>query len=61
MMRLPKGMEPDRDNVVYFDTEAFQFYIIEWVDNGNGETAKRHYIELTPPERPTKKSHDDVW
>ncbi len=44
MNNLPKGMIPDRDNQVYYDTEKKQFYYIEWEDYGNGERATRHYI-----------------
>jgi hypothetical protein len=45
MRNLPEGMIPDRDNVVYYDTEKGQFYIIKWEDYGNGEKPIRHYIE----------------
>jgi hypothetical protein len=44
MENLPDGMIPDRDNVVYFDTEKMQFYIIQWEDRGNGDRPVRHYI-----------------
>lgn len=44
MENLPDGMIPDRDNVVYFDTEKMQYYVIQWEDTGNGERAIRHYI-----------------
>ena len=44
MKNLPKGMIPNRDNQVYWDTERNQLYFIEWVDNGNGETPIRHYL-----------------
>lgn len=44
MKNLPDDMIPDRDNQVFYDTEVGQFYIIQWKDNGNGETAIRHYI-----------------
>ncbi len=44
MNNLPKGMVPDRDNVVYYDTEKQKFYIIQWEDGGNGEKPVRHYI-----------------
>ena len=47
MQNLPAGMLPDRDNIVYYDTEKQQFYIIKWEDNGNGETAIRIYIPKT--------------
>lgn len=40
MKNLPKGMIPDRDNQIYYDTEIEQFYYIEWEDYGN----IRHYI-----------------
>jgi hypothetical protein len=46
MKNLPEGMNPDRDNVVYYDTEKGQFYIIKWEDNGNGDTPIRYYIPL---------------
>jgi hypothetical protein len=46
MKGLPTGMMPDRDNMVYYDTERGEFYIIEWEDYGNGENAIRHYISL---------------
>ena len=46
MKNLPEGMKPDRDNVVYYDTEKGQFYIIKWEDNGNGDTPIRYYIPL---------------
>ena len=42
-------MIPDRDNIVYYDTEKEQFYIIEWIDTGNNDIAKRHYIDLPRP------------
>lgn len=42
---LPEGMIPDRDNLVYYDTERQQFYIIKWTDGGNNDYAERHYIE----------------
>ena len=45
MKNLPKGMIPDRDNVVYFDTEKYQFYIINWEDGGNRDIPTRHYIK----------------
>lgn len=44
MKGLPKGMIPDKDNIVYYDTEKQQFYIIEWVDTGNNDIPIRHYI-----------------
>lgn len=43
---MPKGMIPDKDNLVYYDTEKKQFYIIKWEDNGNSDTAIRYYIKL---------------
>ena len=33
MKNLPVGMVPDRDNVVYYDSERKQLYIIQWADN----------------------------
>jgi len=47
MKNLPEGMIPDRDNVVYFDTEKWQFYIIKWHDTGNADIPQRIYIELS--------------
>ena len=44
MEGLPKGMIPNRDNLVYYDTEKKQFYYIQWEDSGNGDRAIRHYI-----------------
>lgn len=44
MKNLPDGMIPDRDNLVYYDTELGQFYIIKWEDTGNGDRPIRHYI-----------------
>ena len=46
MKNLPAGMIPDRDNVVYYDTEKMQFYIIKWEDGGNRDIPVRHYIKL---------------
>ena len=44
MENLPKGMIPDRDNQVYYDTEKCQFYMIKWIDTGNNEIPERIYI-----------------
>jgi hypothetical protein len=44
MQNLPEGMIPDRDNVVYYDTEEGRFYIIKWEDGGNNDIPIRHYI-----------------
>lgn len=44
MKNLPEGLVPDRDNVVYYDTEKKQFYLIKWEDNGNTEVPIRIYI-----------------
>jgi hypothetical protein len=49
MEGLPEGMIPDRDNIVYFDTEKFQFYIIQWEETGNNDIPHRHYIQLPTP------------
>jgi len=46
MKNLPKKMIPDRDNVVYFDTEEGQFYFIEWEETGNNDIPHRHYIVI---------------
>ena len=45
MENLPEGMIPDRDNIVYYDTEKGQFYIIKWEDGGNSDIPTRYYIE----------------
>lgn len=37
-------MRPDKDNIVYYDSERFQFYIIEWIETGNNDIPKRHYL-----------------
>lgn len=44
MEGLPEGMIPNRDNVVYYDTERKRFYMINWEDTGNNEIAHRIYI-----------------
>lgn len=56
MQNLPGGLIPDseseakdyinhaKDNVVYYDTEKEQFYIIKWEDGGNSDIPIRHYI-----------------
>ena len=44
MKNLPEGMIPDRDNVVYYDTELGKFYIIKWEDDGNREIPVRYYL-----------------
>ena len=44
MKNLPKGMIPDKDNMVYYDTELRMFYMIEWIDTGNNDIPQRHYI-----------------
>jgi len=44
MENLPEGMKADRDNIVYYDTEKEQFYIIQWEDTGNGDRPTRYYI-----------------
>ena len=44
MKNLPEGMIPDRDNLVYYDTERQQFYYIKWEDGGNNDIPIRHYI-----------------
>jgi len=38
-------MYPDRDNLVYYDTEKCQFYIIKWEDGGNNDIPHRYYID----------------
>ena len=44
MKNLPNGMIPDRDNIVYYDTEREQFYMIRWEDGGNDDIPIRFYI-----------------
>ena len=44
MENLPKGMIPDRDNVVYFDTEERRFDMIKWEDGGTRDIPIRIYI-----------------
>lgn len=44
MNGLPKGMIPDRDNVVYYDTEKNLFYMILWEDEGDRDIPRRIYI-----------------
>lgn len=44
MKNLPEGMLSDRDNIVYYDTEKNQLYMIKWNDNGGRDIAKRIYI-----------------
>lgn len=44
MKNLPEGMVPDKDNIVYYDTEKMQFYIIKWEDSGSNDYPVRHYI-----------------
>ena len=44
MKGLPEGMMADHDNVVYYDTEKEQFYIIKW-DKGYYDYPNRYYID----------------
>jgi len=53
MENLPQGMIPDRDNIVYYDTEKGQFYIIKWEEGGNSDIPTRYYIE-TEKKKKTK-------
>lgn len=46
MKNLPKGMIPDRDNKVYYDTEKELFYIINWSDGGTHDIPERFYIGI---------------
>jgi hypothetical protein len=55
MKNLPKGMIPDRDNIVYFDTEVGQFYFIEWVYTGNNDIPHRHHILIDSLQKPRKE------
>lgn len=54
MKNLPKGMIPNRDNMLYFDTEKWQMYMLTWEDGGNRDIPTRHYITLKNL-RPNKK------
>ena len=47
MQNLPEGMIPDMDNVVYYDTEKGQFYIIKWEYGGNNDIPIRIYIPMS--------------
>lgn len=49
MKNLPKGMIPDRDNMVYYDTEKRRFYMITWTDGGNRDIPTRHYFTPSLP------------
>jgi hypothetical protein len=44
MENLPEGMIPNRDNVVYYDTERKKFYIIKWEESYNSDIPTRYYI-----------------
>ena len=46
MKNLPNGMIPDRDNIVYYDTEREQFYMIRWEDGGNDDIPIRVYVPI---------------
>lgn len=50
-------MTPDRDNQVYYDTEKGKFYIIQWIETGNNDIPKRHYIPS--PVASNSKDMDD--
>jgi hypothetical protein len=54
MENLPKTMIPDRDNIVYYDTEKRQFYIIQWTDVGNNDIPIRHYIPKSKEQKSLK-------
>jgi len=34
------------DKQVYWDSDKKQFYWIEWIDTGNSDISKRHYIKV---------------
>jgi hypothetical protein len=57
MENLPAGMIPDRDNIVYYDTEKGKFYLIKWEDDGNNDRPVRYYIENKPNGRKTSNRH----
>lgn len=63
MNNLPNGMIPDRDNVVYYDTEKSQFYLIRWEDSGNSDIPIRIYIPNTYEKSPkqNKKYTQGEW
>ena len=44
MKNLPEGMIPDRDNIVYYDTELEKFYMIKWEDGWDNDVPSRTYI-----------------
>ena len=44
MKNLPQGMIPDKDNIIYYDTEKGQFYLIKWEETGNNDIPVRIYI-----------------
>jgi hypothetical protein len=41
---LPEGMIPDRDNIVYYDAEKGEFYIIKWEESYNSDIPHRYYL-----------------
>lgn len=45
MKGLPKDMMPNRDNMVFWDTERKQLYMVRWEDGGNNDIPHRIYIE----------------
>lgn len=47
MENLPEGMKQDRDNVVYFDTELNQFYMIYMANTEDPANPVRIYIPKT--------------
>jgi len=44
MRNLPKGMLPDHNNQVYYDTESKKFYMLTWEDRGTHDYPTRYYI-----------------
>jgi len=46
MENLPKGMTPDKDNIVYYDPDKGLLYFIEWEETGNNDIPHRHYFQV---------------
>lgn len=44
MNNLPEGLRPDKDNLVYYDTARYQYYMLKWTDGGNNDYKERIYI-----------------
>jgi hypothetical protein len=46
MKNLPDGIEEDRSNNVYYDTEEKKFYFIIWRDKNKYENPERIYLDI---------------